>query len=163
MRKLHAILVVIVLAAVVAGCGFQLRGTDTLPEQLMQARIDAVDAYSPLLRELRPRLQAAGVNLDQPEQPARIIITQDQLRTEVLSVGAQARVREFELVYQLRFSVQDAEGEILLSNQNLEVRREYSFDETQLLGKAREEEFLRDELYRQMAELIMVRLSAISP
>ena len=163
MKTLRAIAIVFLVVAMASGCGFQLRGTDTLPEQLMQARIDAVDPFSPLLRELRPRLQAAGVDLDQPDQPARIVINQDELRTEVLSVGAQARVREFELVYQLRFRVLDAEGDVLLANQQLELRREFSFDETQLLGKAREEEFLRDELYRQMAELIMVRLSAISP
>lgn len=163
MKMLRAIVIVFSLVVMASGCGFQLRGTDTMPEQLMQARIDAVDPFSPLLRELRPRLQAAGVDLDQPEQPARIVISQDELRTEVLSVGAQARVREFELVYQLRFRVLDAEGQLLLANQQLELRREFSFDEAQLLGKAREEEFLRDELYRQMAELIMVRLSAINP
>lgn len=157
------IMCVVALVALLGACGFKLRGTEALPEQLKQARIETANRYSPLMRELRPRLQAAGVNLDDPEQPVRIQIIQDDLRTEVLSVGAQARVREFELVYRLQFRVFDHEDQALSGVQELELRREFSFDETQLLGKAREEEFLREELYRQMAELIMVRLSAIKP
>jgi LPS-assembly lipoprotein len=160
--KIRELILLSILSLLLTACGFTLRGSESLSPALAAVKIQSVNNFSPLLRELRPRLQAAEVDLEPGDREAvRLVISRDSLRSEVLSVGAQARVREYELIYELTMSVIAADGQLLLEPQQLELRRDYSFDESQLLGKAREEEFLREELYRRMADLVMNRLTAI--
>jgi len=148
---------------VLGGCGFHLRGGTPIPESMKTLRIEGSSAYSPLLRQLQPRLQSADVKLVHAKKaPAAVLrVYRDDLRKNVLSVGAKARVREFELLYDVEFSVFGRHGKALVKDQKISLRREYSFDESQLLGKAREEEFLREEMYKEMADLLMGRLGSV--
>jgi len=155
----------LVLAGVLglSACGFHLRGGTVIPPQMKTLRIVGANPYGPLLRQLRPRFESAGVTLvkDKKKPAAEMRVYRDNLRKNVLSVGAKARVREFELLYDVEFAVFGVQGQALVPKQNLNMRREYSFDESELLGKAREEEFLRDEMYRQMADRVMARLGSV--
>ena len=49
--------------ALLAGCGFQMRGAVTVPESVQRTYIDAVDPYSLFYQEFRSSLTAAGVDV----------------------------------------------------------------------------------------------------
>ena len=135
-----------------AGCGFALRGTANMPFDSASIQLPEGDA---LRRELTALLTANGVRVTTPDQAsAQIRFAQNNLYRQVLSVGANARVREFELVYDLAFSVTAADGQQNL-NSTLNLRRDYSFDQAEVLGAANEEEYLRDEMIRDMAARIV--------
>jgi len=114
----------------------------------------------PLDRELRTLVVAGGMGVvADSDASAEIVFGQKALVRDVESVGATARVREFALGYDVAFKVQARDGRELLPLTRLEIRRDYTFDQGQVLGAASEEEFLRDEMTREMASRILRALA----
>lgn len=155
-------LVVIVMCAWLAGCGFQLRGEARLPAFMSETRLVAADDTSLFVRELGLLLEANGVRLvdEAGEQAAVLEIHSERVHREPLSVSSQARVREYLLIHELDFELRAADGETLIEREQLRLTRDYSFDEQEILAAQREEEFLRDDLRREMASRLMRRLEA---
>ena len=146
-----------------AGCGFQLRGEARLPEAMARTWLAVPDANSIFVRELAVRLEADGVELLSGPDPAAaaLRIHRERLRSEPLTISGQARVREFVLIFELDFSLEDGAGEELIARETLRLTREYSFDEQAILAATREEEFLRADLRRAMAAQLLRRLEAV--
>lgn len=164
MIRLTRILVVPALCLALAACGFQLRGSADLPAAMDRTHLALADENGELGRALRPLLASAGAELvDHDDGAATLLISQDQMQREILTVGAQARVNEFELNYQVRFTLRDAGGRTLVDERVLELNRDFTFDEASVLGKANEEDLLREELYGEMARLILFHLSQAVP
>lgn len=155
----------LILSAVLAGCGFQLRADARLPQAMNQTWLVVPDRNSGFARELSRHLRAGGVELLDQSQPgsATLRIHNELLRSEPLTISGQARVREFVLVFDLDFELLDAAGEALIARETLRLTREYSFDEQAILAATREEEFLRAELRQAMASSLIRRLEALPP
>ena len=88
--------------------------------------------------------------------------TANAFSNDVLSVGGNARANEYSLRYHVEFEVTDAAGTALLPKQTIELSREYSFDASQALGVAAENDMLTKELQRDMVATILRRLQAIA-
>jgi len=155
-------LCLLVLAAAVAGCGFQLRGAASLPEEMNTTWLQVADRTSPFVRELELLLRANGVSLaERPgEGVAELRIQDERITRRALSITGDARVREFELVFDLRFSLIGPDGEPLLLDESLRMERDFQFDEQAILGAATEEELIREDLRRSMAAALIRRLEA---
>ncbi len=52
-------------------------------------------------------------------------------------------------------------GKQLIEHEEISASRDFSFDETQLLAKEREQEILREALARDLVALVMRRLAAL--
>ncbi len=145
------------LLGALSGCGFQLRGQVDLPPSMATTYVVASDDLS---RELRLLLRANEVAIvaDRRSAGAVLQVSSESLQREVQSIGERARVREYALRYSLRVSVIDAEGAVIVPAQTIELVRDYTLDETQILGVASEEEIIRQELRREMAREIVRRL-----
>lgn len=148
------------LSLALVACGFSLRQAAELPEAFDNTYLDVADPYAPLPRELRTVLKSNDLNIvtEADQAGAVISIPVDEIRREILSVDSSARVRQFQLIYRVEFEVKDAEGQELMKRQRLELSRDYTFDEQNVLGKAREDELLQDDLRRDMVRLIVLRL-----
>jgi LPS-assembly lipoprotein len=147
-----------------AGCGFHLRDSVTLPAALQTLRIESVDSLSPLPQELGRALLRQGVQLvDSEEAKVSVLrILADQQATVPLSYSGAARIQEYQVVHRVEFEVLDAEGKVMAPRSALERRREYRFDETQALGAAAEDELARKELRREMLQALLRRLESIT-
>lgn len=157
MRRALPLLLCSLLAT---GCGFQLRGGYELPAQLSSTRVITPDPYSPLVTELSRQLESSGAGLaGADDATATLRILDDQLQRQVQSVGGSARVREFALEYLVRFQLEDADGELLQAPRTVRLRRDYAFDQRQVLGTTAEEEILIRDLRREMAAQIVRRLA----
>ncbi len=141
-------------------CGYQLRGQADLPASMATTFVAAPDD---LARELRLLLAGNNVNLTnrRAEASAVLAITDVGLNRDVQSVGERARVNEYALRYQLQFALLAPGGDALLPPQMIELSRDYTLDETQILGVASEEELIRKELRREMAREIVRRLEYV--
>ena len=155
-------LAAVVLVLVLAGCGFQLRGAANLPEEMSTTWLKVPDPTSAFVRELELLLRGNGVTLAEAprEGVAELRITRERITRRALTISGDARVREFELVFDLRFSLVDGAGEMLLGPESLRLQRDFQFDEQEILGAATEEEVLREELRRSMAAALIRRLEA---
>jgi LPS-assembly lipoprotein len=156
---------IIVLAAwLVTACGFQLRGEARLPAYMDRTFVAVADDSSVFVRELGLLLEANGVTVvDAPgPESATLRIESQNMWRQPLSVTGQARVREFLIVFEVDWRLEDAAGEVALERATIRLTRDYSFDEGEILAAQREEEFLRDDLGRAMAEQLIRRLEALS-
>ena len=151
------------LALLLAACGFQLRGTVVLPPVLQVTQLEG-DRFSLLVSELGRVLQNAGARLvDSRGQATAVLKVLDETSSQrVLSVGVTGRVAEYELYHQVGYQLEDAHGQVLVEKQTLSARRSFQFDENDVLGKANEEESLREEMQRDLALRIVQQLSILA-
>jgi LPS-assembly lipoprotein len=152
----------IVLAALMlCGCGFKLRGDFALPPAMDKTYVSVADGLSPLERNLARALAQSGRSVvpDREQAAAVLDVTRNQMIQDVLSVGDQARVREFEMRYEVDFRVVDAAGVELVPPQTIVLRREYRFDEQQFIGITGEEEAIREDLERDMVRALLERIA----
>lgn len=145
------------------GCGFRPRGAAALPPAMAATYLDVEDTRGQFRRELRSALMSNGIQVvsDRSAATAVLEVPIQRLRRQVLSVGARARAREFELVYNVQFTLRDLQGDPLFPTQDLELRRDYTFDEQQVLGTTGEEQIIREDLRRDMVRQILLRLESI--
>lgn len=152
----------LLVALVLAGCGFHLRGQAPLPAVLATPYIEAADRYSPLYAALDERLRAAGAQpaADAASASAVIRLHEDDTGRDLLSVTADNKPGEYEVYYAAEFSVTSGATELLARN-HLRLTRDYGYDESAVLAKEHEEETLRVALAGEIADQILRRLAAL--
>ena len=158
MKRALAGLLVLGLSA----CGFHLQGRTPLPETFAYTYIDTRDEQTDFVQDLRKALIASGARVirTQGSSGAAIEVHDDELTERVLSVSARNIPTEYELTYRVKFSVTSS-GKPLIENEEISATRDFSFDETELLAKVREQEILREALARDLVALVMRRLAAL--
>ncbi len=124
--------------------------------------IDTTDRHSLFYRQLTLQLQAAGVEVvDSPsDASATLSILLDETDQRVLSVSARNVPTEYEVFYTVEYSLGD-EQESLLEPQLLTLTRDYTFDATLVLGKAHEEEMLREALAKDLVRVVLKQLATL--
>lgn len=124
--------------------------------------IETDDRHSLFYRRLRTELQAAGVEVvdDVVQSTATISILYDETDQRVLSVSARNVPTEYEVYYTVQYAIDDADAR-LLEAQTLTVTRDYTYDSRLVLGKAREEELLRDAIVQDLVRLVLKRISTL--
>jgi LPS-assembly lipoprotein len=160
-RGVRASLFVAVLLAS-HGCGFHLQGTGTLPSSMMRTYVDTERPHSEFLVNLTDVLKQRGAEvLTAPAEGAAVLdIAADETGQRVLSVSARNIPREYEVFYAVTFSLRVG-AESLISNETLVVTRAYTYDETQVLAKAAEEQILRRALAEDLARRVLQRIQAL--
>jgi LPS-assembly lipoprotein len=158
MKRALAGLLVLGLSA----CGFHLQGRTPLPEAFAYTFIDTKDEQTDFVQDLRKALIASGARVirTQGSSGATIDVHADELTERVLSVSARNIPTEYELTYKVEFSVTSS-GKTLIEHEEISATRDFSFDETELLAKEREQEILREALARDLVALVMRRLAAL--
>lgn len=155
---------IVVLATLLAGCGFHLRKEAELPPGMQRVHIEIADPASPLAKDLGKALPRSGAQIVAAVEPGVAVmkISVNTFSTDVLSVGGTARANEYSLRYHVEFEVQDAAGTAILPKQTIELSRDFTFDATQALGVSAETDLLTKELQRDMVQTILRRLEALA-
>lgn len=150
------------LVLLLGGCGFHLQGALTLPAGVRTVAVAAADELSPFAVELQRALRSSGALLagTAGEADAVIRVAQDHTGRRVLSVSASNTPQEYQIYYAVRFAI-DRGGKQVVPPQEIELTRSYSFDETALLAKDREEAILREAMARDLADLVLRRLASL--
>lgn len=124
--------------------------------------IDAIERNSLFHRELRSQLQAARVALvDSPDEATAILaISVDETDQRVLSVSARNVPTEYEVYYSIEYALISGENS-LLAPQFLTLTRDYTYDETLVLGKAREEDLMRKSIVQDLVRIVFKQISSL--
>jgi len=148
--------------ALIGGCGFQLQGAVTVPEAMERTYIDAVDPYSLFYTEFSRRLAVAGIDVvDSPDAATAVLsLLSDETGQRVLSVSARNTPTEFEVFYTIEYALV-SDGGASLPQQSLTLTRDYIYDETVVLGKAREEDLLRRAIVEDMVRIVLKQISTL--
>ena len=153
---------IVCLSFLLGGCGFQLRGKAQLPAEMQQTRLVIADEYSVLARRVRVLLEQAGVKFVGVGAATAILeIPQNEVLTEVLTIGDNARVREYRISHTVRFRLIAADGSEIIPLQTIRQSREISFDEQQILAVSREQEYVKQNLAETLSRLLVSRLEVV--
>ena len=152
----------VLLAALLAGCGFHLQGHTPLPPVVRHPFVEAPDRQSDFVQYLRHALLSNGAQLTpQRDQASAVVsILRDSVAKRVTSVSATNQPNQYEVTYTVGFAV-SAAGKELLPPQELTATRSYSFSENLLLAKNHEEDILRQDMARDLADMVMRRLASL--
>jgi LPS-assembly lipoprotein len=159
-RARHAAAILALLLA--AGCGFQLKGATPLPATVKTVYVATSDELSPFAVELGRALRAAGATQAASAGTADAVVrvAHDRTGRRVLSVSARNTPQEYQVFYSVGYAI-DRGGKPAVPPQEIELSRNYSFNESDLLAKDREETILREAMARDLADLVVRRLAAL--
>jgi LPS-assembly lipoprotein len=146
------------LSLLLAACGFQLRQAEPLPALLQEVRVDALNPRGQVARELARQLEQNGANL-QESAPTRLKVQAETFDRQVLAIDERARVSEYELRLVVTYQVEDTAGAVLLPAAQVELSRSFSFDAQAAIGASQEEALIREELTRDAARQILLRVA----
>lgn len=150
------------MATLLAGCGWQLQGSTKLSPVMATTYIETDDRFTDFNRALRDSLQSSGARLaaNRNEATAVVRIISDKSGQRVLTVSGRNTPEEYEVFYSIEYAV-NGRTEELISPQKLELTRDYSYDETAVLAKQREQSVLREALARDLAAQVVRRLASL--
>jgi LPS-assembly lipoprotein len=148
------------LAALLAGCGFQLRGTAALPFDTLYMPATASPGVAlDLKRNILSGTQTKVV--DDPKQAEALLeFAQETREKHILSLAATGRVREYQLRYRVAFRVHDGKGGEYLPLNTVQLNRDITFNDSEVLAKEAEETLLYRDMQQDMVQQIMRRLAA---
>jgi len=155
----------ILLAAaclVLAGCGFQLRGTADVPFETIYVPSSGGGIGLELRRNIQAGTRAKVVD-DAKQAEAVLEFTQEAREKEILSLTGTGRVREFQLRYRVGFRVHDGKGREFLPVNTVVLVRDISFNDTDVLAKEAEEQLLYRDMQSDMVQQILRRLAVAKP
>jgi len=138
-------------------CGFQLRGG-------IEANFDSISingGSAGFVKQLKKRLRQSSIAVLPTDGEVKLEIVDDLLNKRILSLNSDGRISGYELNYKVSYRVKgknDSEWGQLINN---EVRRQYTYDDENVVAKALEEEKLingmRDELIRTITAQISLQ------
>lgn len=164
------ILLVLLLALGLTGCGFHLRNKLLLPADTSAVQVVSTAPYSELAKLLRRSLRAsgaviagdeAGTDGASTETAARLHVLSERWGDLPISIDAQGRAQEYSLRYAVIFRFTRADGSELVPQQVIELARDYVSPPTDATGTTTEREILADELRREMSASIIRRIDSV--
>jgi len=151
----------LVLITSLSACGFALRGAVVFPFQSIYVGLPESSALG---GELKRNLRANGkTEVTAQATNAEVILdvlgeTRDKT---ILSLNSQGRVREFNLIYNLKFRLRDNTGREVLAPTTISLKRNLSFKENEVLAKEAEEALLYRDMQSELVQQIMRRLAVV--
>ena len=147
---------------ILSGCGFELQNTGNLNEKIDSVYIQTIDPYSSFFRSIEDSLRNSGVMISDKRDEASyvLVIKQDISSDRILSISAKNTPMEYEIAYQVVWSLFKGNQEIISDIKHIETQ-DYSFDQNQLLGKRKEAEYLNDSLAEKISNGVLLKLGSI--
>ncbi|HET6807020.1 MAG TPA: LPS assembly lipoprotein LptE [Frateuria sp.] len=151
----------LVCTLALSACGFHLRQSAALPASMQRLHL-TVGGGGDLQRDLARALEDSGVTLEDEGGPgiAELKIPVAAFGTDTLSVSGGARVTEYTVRYQVRFEVDDSNGQVLVPQQRIDMSRDFSYDALNTVGTEAQVEEIRRSLNDDMVQAILFRLQA---
>ena len=153
----------ILLSLLLAACGFQLRGVANLPFESLYVDGRANPGFAAEIG-LAIRSGTQTRLTDKAADAQAVLQVQGASQEKrILSLSGAGRVREYELIYRVSFRLQDRDGRDLISRQQIELRRDMTYDDTQIIAKEQEEALLYRDMQSYAVAQLMRRLVAAKP
>jgi LPS-assembly lipoprotein len=157
------VIAMLFVAMTLSACGFQLRGQAAIPFQTIHVEAPGFSAFAnDLERAIRSGSKTRIVaSRDQAEAVVQIVSeSQEKL---ILSLSSGGKVREFDLRYRVAYRLTDRAGTDLASPGEIVLRRDMTYDDTEVLAKESEELLLFRDMKTDAVRQMLRRLSVAKP
>ena len=153
-------LILLMLVAALAGCGFQLRGSYELPYKSVFVSATATSQVaSNIRRELTgtpTKVLLSGAGAD-----AQLNIFEERRDRLILSLSGAGRVREYELKMLVRYQLVDGKGAVIIPTSEIQLSRILTYDDTKIIAKQQEEAMLYADMDKDAVGQILRRMVAV--
>jgi LPS-assembly lipoprotein len=162
MTMTRRLLLGILVAVTLGGCGFHLRSRQPLVFETIAVTPPNTGAIAIAMARLlgdavRPLAPAAG-----SEGPQVVLeILQETRERTVVGVNASGQIRELLLVQRVKFRLRTAAGVELIGPTDIVQQRDFSYNETAALSKEAEEGLLYRDMQSDIVQQLMRRLAAV--
>lgn len=157
----HRIYWAVLLTLALSACGFQLRGLTELSFKNLYIQGNTLS----ISRDLKQSLETNGIHVVKNVESAEVLLELlgETNEKRILSLSGGGLVREFELNYRVNFRTRESASPTWSTVQTVQVRRDFSYDDKVLLGKAEEEARLNTDMRKDAVREVLRRLTAIKP
>ena len=151
-----------IVSSGLAGCGFQLRGSYSLPYESIY--VGGAD-YNLIVANMKRAIRNTGTRLADSKEDAQatFLPAGEKREAKILSLSSTGRVREKRLVYTYNYRVIDGKGRDLVLPGSVELTREITYADSDVLAKTQEEELLWRDMEGDLVQQLMRRLAAAKP
>lgn len=149
------------LCAIVAACGFRMKGVSPLPFTTLYTNIAENSAFGANMRRaIVASSPGTRFVADPQDAQARLIqLSNRQIRRE-LSIDAEGHVEEYELNLEFVFQLTDSKGRIVLPPTALRAVREVPYDPDDAQAKEGEIRMIFQDMQQSMVARVVRHLSA---
>jgi LPS-assembly lipoprotein len=176
--------VILLLASLIAACGFKLRGSAELPGYKLPFATIAItlpptsEFYAQLKRNIEASSPGTRVVADMKDAEAVLTVLGDSVEKIILSLNAAGRAREYQLVRKFRFKVHPNVPSVApgppvkytdapaaapveyIPPSLITLKREITFSDDLVLSKESEEALLWRDMQGDLVQQLMRRLAA---
>ena len=148
-----------VIAILIAGCGFHLRGDVTYAFTTLYINSPANE---PFAADMKRALSGGGTQLVDTATAAQVILDIPAVvdDKQVLSLSGGGRAREYQLTKRVTFALHDSQGKDWLPSGEIVIRRAFTFNESEVLAREHEEARLLKEMQADAVQQIVRRLQS---
>ena len=163
MRRFQYLIALLTLLAGLAGCGFKLRGAYTLPYESIY--ISGAD-YNLIVAGLKRAIIGSGSAklADKASEAQATFLPTSEIREPViLSLSSAGRVREKRLRYVYGYRIVDSKGRDLVPPSSVELYRDISYADSDVLAKTQEEDLLWRDMEKDLVQQLLRRIATAKP
>jgi LPS-assembly lipoprotein len=147
------------LCATLTACGFHLRGQEVLPFDSLYVTPGSSEFATQLKRAVSSGSKTKIVDNAKDAQATLSILDAHQERV-ILSLSTAGRIQELSLYYYVSFVVADSNGKQYLPPNRIVLRRDLTYNDTDVIAKEQEEQLLYKDMEKDAVQQVLRRLQA---
>lgn len=163
-RSGRAVVILLVLAMLLASCGFHLRGKIQLPAVFSATHVKGADLS--LVNDIKRALRGAGGAIvdEKAEATVSIELLRVKYSRAVRSINKQGIAVGYELQYEVNYRVSGLAKVRLVPDVRIVLKRtlDYGDKKMQILQKGIEENLLKQEMRDEIVRQVIARLASIT-
>lgn len=162
---MRSILSVLMLTLMLSACGFHLRGEGAFALPFQSVYINSPNDYTPFINELKQDLRANNVQVANSSKEAQLTlqIVFEKTDKQILTLSAAGRVLEYRLQYRVSLRAYDKNVQEWLVPREITFRRDFPYDDTQVLAKEQEEAMLYTDMRHDAVQQVLRLLARAKP
>ncbi len=149
----------VTLCALLTACGYHLRGQTALPFDSLYIASNELEFANQLKRAVRSGSETKIVDNAKGAQATLSILDAHRERV-ILSLSTSGRIQELSLYYHVSFAVADSSGKPYLPPNRIVLRRDLTYNDTDVIAKSQEEALLYRDMESDAVQQVMRRLQA---
>jgi LPS-assembly lipoprotein len=158
--KLALLVPAALLGLLLAGCGFQLRGTATLPFDTLFVQAAPTSQFATQFKRAVSSGSSTRVVNAQKDAAATLVLVTELREKTILSLSGTGRVREYQLRYRVAYRLLDRKGSEVAPTAEIVLNRDFSFNDNETLSKESEEALLFRDMQADAIQQLLRRLQA---
>jgi LPS-assembly lipoprotein len=159
MNTIQKKIIALLMLLMIASCGFHMRGMTEISFKTISLEGKELSFTKNLKKVLNSNKVAIVLPSENPELRVELIGEESEKR--ILSLSGQGLVREYEIFYRVRYRIKTLDSDIWSQENILETRRDFTFSDSNLIGKEEEERQLNESMRNEAISSLFNQIQLI--